>query len=99
MSDTLFSDIITDSFEGKKNTNIIFEIGETNDFQILSNSNAYTFASFNPSNNSNIGDRLYRIMLHDNFVENSSTIHIAFALINKSIHAEVLERCILNCQV
>ncbi len=89
LSGNLFSSIINDTFDGSKESHVLFEVGEIpdeNNFEY----NAKTY----PSYNGNGSQRFYRIRLKTSFVENASNIEIALAIIHESIHAELLERSI-----
>lgn len=87
LNSTLFTKILNETFEGTKEANIKFEIGDIPDDNNFIYE-ARTYPSYNGNN------RYFRIRLKNSFVQNASSIEIAFAIIHETIHAELLERCI-----
>lgn len=85
LSDTFFSNLISNNFGSDKNANIRFEIDPS--ISELT-SNAITLSIFNG------GDRFFKIKLNPNYVQNASLLEIAETLMHETVHAELLERCI-----
>ncbi|MDT0295792.1 hypothetical protein ACFQ3R_07765 [Mesonia ostreae] len=93
LSNTIFNDIIDESFGSLKNSNIQFEIGNI-PAQLPPNLDAYTNTNYDENNVLGNNDNTIKIRFNPAFIQNASTIEIALILIHESIHAELTNRAI-----
>lgn len=85
---SFFKSIIDNTFASSKTAFLKFEIKD------IPPEPDGTYQALTTPIYNNSGNRYYNITLDRNFVNNASTIEIAFTLIHELIHAELLERCI-----
>ena len=86
LSGTIFNEIVESHFGSSKTEFVRFQIKEqTSDFQ---NHKAHTYAL----HTTNSSENFFMIRFSPSFVEESSTIELALALIHELVHAELLSR-------
>ncbi|MGR7813012.1 hypothetical protein [Lacinutrix undariae] len=88
ISDSYFSSIL-ESFDNNKVSKLAFKVANIPQ----NNPTVYYNAKTLPTYGGGGSIRTIDIYLDQNFIQNSSLIEIAFALIHESIHAEIMERC------